>query len=312
MTSARLAQGSEILSPRQMPTSVSDSIEAAKSAAQAGEILRDTLSLQLSNVATFHEGSRALILALEKHGRNRLFVRKSVFPIVSDLNRHAARSEVYLKSCGQMFYELLGNLVDSACAYDFSAEQLRSMKFMQRALVLCVDGEFSSTDKEHAAEGRLSDEMESRIERVLSTRTKRIILVLDGVANTSNRGGIFRAAEALGVQYVYIVPPKRHKVPSRNLAGRKVPATVSKRTEKYLTIRRFDSVNDCVKVLRAEGRVVWATHLHHDKSFPLTCGVEIPPLLAIVIDPKRTESAKNFALQQTSSAICPCTALLKV
>uniref|UniRef100_A0A6B2LHP4 tRNA/rRNA methyltransferase SpoU type domain-containing protein n=1 Tax=Arcella intermedia TaxID=1963864 RepID=A0A6B2LHP4_9EUKA len=90
-----------------------------------------------------------------------------------------------------------------------------------------------------------------------------------------NKQAVFRTAEALGIQTVWLTEP----VETKNQDKAK---QVQKSTDRFLTIRTFLSTRDCIDALLKDGREIWATDLSptavslEDKSLTL------PPKLAIV------------------------------
>jgi hypothetical protein len=69
------------------------------------------------------------------------------------------------------------------------------------------------------------------IGKVLSFRTGSIAIVLDQVTNLSNRAGILRTAEAIGIQYVFLIHPQKFQARSRGIHGR-----VSRGSQRFLSL----------------------------------------------------------------------------
>jgi len=89
-----------------------------------------------------------------------------------------------------------------------------------------------------------------RAEQVLAARTRRVALVLEGTQDPHNVHAVLRTAEALGVQDVHVVAPRRQAA--------HVARGVTQGAHRWLTIRRHESMGAAARVLRAEGRSIWA------------------------------------------------------
>ncbi|PXF42495.1 tRNA (guanosine(18)-2'-O)-methyltransferase [Gracilariopsis chorda] len=103
--------------------------------------------------------------------------------------------------------------------------------------------------------------------RVLRNRTRHFTFVLDGVHGAHNLAAIARSCDAYGVQDLHIVPgshdysnakgdpdasPRNISVIERFETETSVKQ-VSKGSHKWLTISEYDSVKDCLDVLRQSG-----------------------------------------------------------
>eukprot|EP00927_Polykrikos_kofoidii_P026778 TRINITY_DN23789_c0_g1_i1.p1 TRINITY_DN23789_c0_g1~~TRINITY_DN23789_c0_g1_i1.p1 ORF type:complete len:573 (+),score=117.66 TRINITY_DN23789_c0_g1_i1:20-1738(+) len=97
----------------------------------------------------------------------------------------------------------------------------------------------------------------SKIDAVISQRTQRFVIVLEGVRNSANQQMILRTCEAMGIQEVWHVPPPdgvKYRAPaprSRN---------ASRGCERFLSLRRFANAGEVSAACDAEGRELWATH----------------------------------------------------
>jgi len=87
------------------------------------------------------------------------------------------------------------------------------------------------------------------------------VLVLEHVADLSNRHAILRSADAFGVQDVWLVAPPQTRMHGPTGGGRARAPKVSKRAHRWLTVRHFGTTGECVAALRAEGIAIWATTL---------------------------------------------------
>jgi tRNA (guanosine-2'-O-)-methyltransferase len=101
----------------------------------------------------------------------------------------------------------------------------------------------------------------ARINAVLSSRQKGIILVLEDVHDPHNAAAVLRSAEAFGVGEVWVIYEKE---PYVNL--RRVGRHSSSSANKWLTIKFFRSTKACLTALKRKGYTTYATVLHEKKA----------------------------------------------
>lgn len=95
-----------------------------------------------------------------------------------------------------------------------------------------------------------------RIEDALASRTRDVVLVLEDIANEHNGAAVLRTAEAFGFFEVHVIEPQ---------SGRfKISERISKGTEKWLELHRYQRAADAYATLRAQSRKIFASTLHGD------------------------------------------------
>ncbi|CAE7170070.1 trmH, partial [Symbiodinium pilosum] len=105
--------------------------------------------------------------------------------------------------------------------------------------------------------GRSDQVAPDRVLNVLGERTSRFVVVLEGVRNSANQQMILRTCEALGIQELWLVPPP---------SGAKYRAAMvrsrhaSRGAERFLTLRRFATVEEVAACCKAESRELWASY----------------------------------------------------
>eukprot|EP01084_Bolivina_argentea_P012263 22981_1 len=109
-----------------------------------------------------------------------------------------------------------------------------------------------------------------RAEFVLKNRTDRILLILDGCYDIFNQMAMIRTAEIFGVQNIWIIRPEKYK--NINISNR-----VSKSSQKWLTIKYFNSSKQCIETLKNNQK-----HRHR-KIWVLDVGVNAMELSPNVI-----------------------------
>jgi tRNA (guanosine-2'-O-)-methyltransferase len=99
-----------------------------------------------------------------------------------------------------------------------------------------------------ALEPLLTSERRQRIEQVLSTRSRAVIAVLDGVIDPHNVSAVLRSADAFGVQEVHLI--------DRGEAFLASPR-VAQGSHRWLTVVQHASAAACVAALHARGHRVY-------------------------------------------------------
>jgi len=131
-----------------------------------------------------------------------------------------------------------------------------------------------------------------RAETILQARTSSLIVVVDRAFDWHNINAILRSCDALGVQNVWVITP---------LEGYKgvddatvdINRRINRGTDKWLTVRVFESRSECIAALRAEpGNLkIWACDVN-DKAMrldlPPSGRIAMPERLALVMGHERT------------------------
>ncbi len=103
-----------------------------------------------------------------------------------------------------------------------------------------------------------------RADAIKSFRCKNLIAVMENPTDIRNIGSVIRNANALGVEKVYIVDPRK-TVPDdwQEARGRKSLSKTSASAVKWTFVRRFDSTESCLEHLRKKGfkSVVTSPHV---------------------------------------------------
>src|SRR5690606_21455888 len=94
-----------------------------------------------------------------------------------------------------------------------------------------------------------------RINEVVEGRTRTVVPVIEGLANTGNVSAVIRTAEALGYQDLHVViREKPYKHSRRTTQG----------AQKWLDIRVWDRPETCARALKEKGYHIVAMHLDED------------------------------------------------
>jgi len=103
-------------------------------------------------------------------------------------------------------------------------------------------------------EARSKTSVRKRADKIKSFRCKNLIAVLENPTDVKNIGTVIRNVNALGVEKVYVVDPRR-SLPDdwQDLRDRKAVSKTSVSAVKWTFVRRFDSTEQCFDHLEKNG-----------------------------------------------------------
>lgn len=87
-----------------------------------------------------------------------------------------------------------------------------------------------------------------RIESVVEGRTDDLLIVLDRIIDPHNSSAVLRSADAFGVQTVYAIVGE---------LGFRASRGVSKGTQRWLDVVRFETAEACARALKEEGYAIY-------------------------------------------------------
>jgi tRNA (guanosine-2'-O-)-methyltransferase len=120
--------------------------------------------------------------------------------------------------------------------------------------------------------GLISPHRRERVEQVLAHRTRWLTAVLEDVYQPHNASAVLRSCEALGLQDVHVIE-------SRNRY--QVNPQVDLGASRWLTVRRYPDLANCVQALRERGYRLLAASPHEDGQQPEQ--VEVSRPLAVLL-----------------------------
>ncbi|MBK98165.1 MAG: rRNA methyltransferase [Balneola sp.] len=107
----------------------------------------------------------------------------------------------------------------------------------------------------------INEDRLSRIDDVLSSRTRNITIVLEDIHKTHNANAILRTCDGFGVQDVHIIENKNRFESS---------STSSLGSHKWLTLHKYSTyesnVSQCFRSLKNKGYTILATSPHHGNA----------------------------------------------
>lgn len=159
---------------------------------------------------------------------------------------------------------------------------------------------FSATEIIRLLEPHVSAERMVRIREVVARRTRHIVPVVEGVANTGNVNAVMRTAEGLGLQSFHVVkgntPPKHSR---RTTQG----------AHKWLDVDFWDTPADCARALRASGHRILVTHLG-PSSIPIE-EVDFSMRSAIVFGNEKSGVSPEMLALASASILLPLTGFVQ-
>jgi tRNA (guanosine-2'-O-)-methyltransferase len=109
-----------------------------------------------------------------------------------------------------------------------------------------------------------------RIETVVEGRTDDVVVVLDRIADPHNSSAVLRSADAFGVQSVYAIVGEH---------GFRASRGVSKGTQRWLDVTRFETAKACARALKNEGYAIYVAAMDGETTPAELCSV---PRVAVV------------------------------
>jgi tRNA (guanosine-2'-O-)-methyltransferase len=97
-------------------------------------------------------------------------------------------------------------------------------------------------------------ERKQKMEEVLDRRQSDLVIVIENVGDPHNIGAIMRSADSVGVQDIYVINTLISEIEYKTKRS-------SASAEKWLTIKHFDKIENCIAELKKRGLKIWATHL---------------------------------------------------
>lgn len=140
-----------------------------------------------------------------------------------------------------------------------------------------------------------------KCEAVIQRRSSRIVIVVERCTQSHNYSAVLRTAEALGIQHVWLVCPpsldhdadaraklKKSRQWEDDAAELREHVAYAKKASRWLTLRFFQTAEDCVSALREDGREIWVSDLSQDAVCLTTQKHTLPDKVALVMGTEST------------------------
>ena len=106
-------------------------------------------------------------------------------------------------------------------------------------------------------ENILTDDRRKRFSDVLKNRTKHFTVAIEDVFQLHNTSAVMRSCEVFGIQELHVVEQK---------FGKKIDSEIALGAQKWVDIKRYNSNENCMQVLREKGYQIIATTPHENSS----------------------------------------------
>ena len=116
---------------------------------------------------------------------------------------------------------------------------------------------------EQEAKSKSKPSVRARADAIKDFRCKNLIAVIENPSDIKNIGTVIRNVNAMGVEKVYVVDPKR-ALPDdwQDLREDKALSKISVSAVKWTFVKRFDSTDDCFDYLEKKGFTSIVTSPH--------------------------------------------------
>jgi tRNA (guanosine-2'-O-)-methyltransferase len=102
-------------------------------------------------------------------------------------------------------------------------------------------------------EGYLTENRRQRFQSVLSQRTKHFTVAIEDVYQLHNTSAVIRSCDVFGVQEVNII---------EEINSKRIDREIAMGAQKWVDLRRYNTVKNCLKNLKQEGYQIVATSPH--------------------------------------------------
>ncbi|HRZ74246.1 MAG TPA: RNA methyltransferase, partial [Flavobacterium sp.] len=104
-------------------------------------------------------------------------------------------------------------------------------------------------------EGFLTENRKSKFLEILQLRTQHFTVAIEDVFQMHNTSAVMRSCEVFGVQEVHVVEQKY---------GKKIDTEIAMGAQKWVDIKQYPSIQNCISGLREKGYQIIATTPHTD------------------------------------------------
>ena len=115
----------------------------------------------------------------------------------------------------------------------------------------------------------MTPQRKARFEAVLNKRQANLTVILEDIIDQHNISAVLRSCDSVGIGEIYVIASDRLKYckirpekPLQSWKGRKISASANKWIQMYL----FQSVEECMAVVRAKYDFIFSTHLSEDSK----------------------------------------------
>lgn len=103
----------------------------------------------------------------------------------------------------------------------------------------------------------LTPRRQELFKEVLSKRTRHFTVVTEDVYQLHNTSAVMRSCDVFGIQDLHVVEEK---------LGKKIDREIAMGAQKWVTLKRYNKITDCMQRLREEGYQIIATTPHENST----------------------------------------------
>ncbi len=102
-------------------------------------------------------------------------------------------------------------------------------------------------------ENIISDNRKAKIKKVLNDRTNHFTVVVEDIFQMHNASAVMRSCEVFGIQELHVIEQRY---------GKSIDKEIAMGAQKWVDIKTFDSVSNCIITLKTKGYQIIATTPH--------------------------------------------------
>jgi len=103
----------------------------------------------------------------------------------------------------------------------------------------------------------LTDRRKELFQQVLLERTRHFTVATEDVYQLHNTSAVMRTCDVFGIQDLHVV---------EEISGKRVDKEIAMGAQKWVSLKRYESITDCIKTLRNSGYQIIATTPHNDST----------------------------------------------
>src|SRR5690606_26615450 len=103
----------------------------------------------------------------------------------------------------------------------------------------------------------LTEQRKDRFKQVLSERTRHFTVVTEDVYQLHNTSAVIRTCDVFGIQDLHVVEEK---------VSKRIDKEIAMGAQKWVSLKRYNSINDCIKNLKNSGYQIIATTPHNNST----------------------------------------------
>lgn len=103
----------------------------------------------------------------------------------------------------------------------------------------------------------LTERRKDLFQKILSERTRHFTVATEDVYQLHNTSAVMRTCDVFGIQDLHVVEER---------LGKRVDKEIAMGAQKWVSLKRYHSINDCIKNLKKSGYQIIATTPHNNST----------------------------------------------